>query len=155
MIRKLDEYKPAVTRNVLLFLAGFLWAAVGLALLATAGVWFHAAPHVHTYALAVIGVSAGLLAHHFGFLRMVDKNLERLLPLQEKRCLFSFIPWKSYVITAVMIAMGSALRHSRIPRQYLATVYTAIGLALSLSSVRYIRVFFQEIRRDRAVAAHL
>ena len=76
-------------------------------------------------------------------------DLERILPMDEKKCLFSFIPWKSYLIIVVMITIGAILRHSVIPKQYLAIVYTAIGLALILSSVRYMRVFFREIRRQK------
>ena len=45
-----------------------------------------------------------------------------------------------------MIAMGAILRHSPIPKGYLAILYTGIGLALVLSSVRYMRVFLKEIR---------
>jgi hypothetical protein len=93
------------------------------------------------------GVVLALLVHHFGFLKIVDKNLERILPMHGMRCLFSFIPWKSYFIIAIMITMGATLRHSAIPKQYLAIVYLGIGLALILSSVRYIRVFFREIGR--------
>ncbi len=83
------------------------------------------------------------MVHHFGFLKIVDKNLDRILPMDEKKCLFAFIPWKSYLTITVMIIMGAILRHSAIPKQYLAILYTTIGLSLILSSVRYIRTFFQ------------
>jgi len=67
--------------------------------------------------------------------------------MNEKKCLFAFIPWKSYLIIAAMITMGAVLRHSDIPKQYLAILYIGIGLALILSSVRYMRIFINEIRR--------
>ena len=100
---------------------------------------------MNNYVFVGAGVVLGLLAHHFGFLRIADRNLERILPMKEKKCVFSFITWQSYLIIAVMIAMGTILRHSAIPKQYLAILYTGIGLALILSSVRYMRVFFEEV----------
>ena len=69
--------------------------------------------------------------------------------MQGTRCVFSFITWKSYIIVAVMIAMGTLLRHSPIPKPYLAVVYTGIGLALVLSSVRYIRVLLSQMRKKK------
>ena len=94
-----------------------------------------------------VGIVLALLIHHFLFLKIVHKNLARILPTDEKKCLFSFIPLKSYLIIVVMIAMGVILRHSVIPKQYLAILYAGIGLALLLSSVRYVRAFFRGIRR--------
>ena len=146
-MRKINIYKPAVTKNVLLFLAGIIWVCVGTMLLFLAFSWLAKVSNINIYLFGGAGVVLALLAHHFGFLRIVDKNLERILPMDEKKCLFSFMPWKSYLIIVVMITMGAILRHSMIPKQYLAILYTAIGLALILSSVRYMRIFFREIRR--------
>jgi hypothetical protein len=75
--------------------------------------------------------------------------LKRILPSDDKKCLFSFVSWKSYLIIAVMIAMGTILRRSAIPKQYLAILYIGIGLALILSSVRYMRIFLREIKRQK------
>ena len=146
-MRLRDKYKPAVTKNVLLFLAGIVWLCVGIMLLYLAVSWLSIASDTNIYVFAGAGVVIALLAHHFGFLKIADKNLERILPLEEKKCLFSFIPWKSYLVVAVMIAIGALLRHSAIPKQYLAILYTGVGLALLLSSVRYMRFFLKEIRR--------
>ena len=49
--------------------------------------------------------------------------------------------WRSYLIVIVMIAMGIDLRHSPLPKPYLAVLYGGIGMALVLSSVRYLRHF--------------
>jgi hypothetical protein len=81
--------------------------------------------------------------HHFGFLKIADKNLNRLLPLTEKRCVFSFITWRSYGIILIMVSMGIALRHSSIPKRYLSILYNGIGLALFLSGIRYFRFFLR------------
>jgi hypothetical protein len=141
----MEEYKPAVTKVVLLLLAGGLWMCVGVMLLSLAVSWLLETANSERYVFGGSGVVLALLVHHFGFLRIVDKNLERILPADKKRCVFSFMPWKSYLIIPVMITMGIILRHSPVPKQYLAVLYTGIGLALILSSVRYLRVFLKEL----------
>jgi hypothetical protein len=145
--RASDRYKPAVPKVALLFVAGAAWAGVGAMLLAVALRWFSAVSGMHCYGLAGAGVVAGLLVHHLGFLRIVDRNLERILPMEGNRCVFSFVPWRSYLLASVMVAAGVMLRHSAIPKDYLAVLYTGIGLGLVLSSVRYLRVFLRERRR--------
>lgn len=141
--------KPAVNKNVLLFLAGFMWFGVGTMLLFMAVSWLDAF-HVHgSFLFGGIGILVALVVHHFGFLKIVDKNLGRILPMEGTRCVFSFITWKSYIMVAVMIAMGILLRHSLIPKPYLAMLYIGIGLALVLSSVRYIRVLRSQMRKNQ------
>ena len=140
-----DKYKPAVTITSLLLLAGIAWVGVGIMLLFLAFSWLSNSSSTHIYLYAGAGIFLALLVHHFGFLKIVDKNLTRILQMNGKKCLFSFIPWRSYLIIAVMITMGALLRHSMIPKQDLAILYVGIGLALVLSSVRYIRICFREI----------
>jgi len=84
----------------------------------------------------------------------VDKNLNRLLPMNGKKCLFSFITWKSYITIIIMVALGISLRHSRIPKQYLSVIYNGIGLGLFLSGIRYIR-YFIKLLYDRDVKTNL
>jgi hypothetical protein len=145
-MRKRDRFKPAVAKSALLFLAGLVWLCVGTMLLVFAYSWLSDAPRTTFFLFSGSGILVALLAHHFGFLKIVDKNIERILPMEDKKCLFSFITWKSYMIIIVMVAMGTLLRHSAIPKQYLAIVYTGVGLALILSSLRYLRVFIHQTR---------
>ena len=112
--------------------------------------WLHGAAGVQGFLIVGTGVVLALLAHHLGFLRIVDKNLARILPMAGKKCIFAFIPWKSYLVILIMVAMGAILRHSFIPKQYLAVVYVTIGFALVLSSFRYLRVFCREVRKAGA-----
>jgi hypothetical protein len=138
--------KLRVSKNVLLLLAGLMWLAVGAMLLVRAYFWISDGSEPHDYFFAAAGVVIALVVHHFGFLRIVDKNVARILPMVNKRSPFSFVPWKSYVTIVFMISLGALLRHSSIPKHYLAVVYIGIGLALVLSSVRYFRVFIAETR---------
>lgn len=140
----IEKYKPAVTKNILLLIAGVVWDAVGIMLVLLAISWLHTATGINIYLYAIAGILLALLVHHFGFLKIVDGNLNRILQMDKKKCLFAFIPSRSYLIIIVMIIMGVLLRHSVIPKYDLAILYIGIGLALILSSVRYLRIFFRE-----------
>ena len=145
----IGKYKPAVSRHVLMFLAGFLWICVGTMLVFLAYSWLASASDAVFWMFSGIGFIAVLLIHHLKFLKIVNQNLERISMMNEKQCLFAFISWKSYLVILIMVLLGVALRHSEIPRHYLAILYTGIGLALILSSVRYMRVYFLELKKHR------
>ena len=149
MNRKIAKIKPAVNKRVLLFLAGFMWLGVGTMLLFLSFSWLNAFRARGSFLFGGIGVIVALVVHHFGFLKIVDKNLGRILPMEGTKCVFSFITWKSYIIVAVMVAMGALLRHSPIPKPYLSILYIGIGMALLLSSVRYLRVLLSQIRKNQ------
>ena len=102
--------------------------------------WLRGGNSGHIYLRVAIGVVAALLIHHFGFLKIVDKNLGRIMPMEGNRCVFSFMSWRSYLVVGFMMAMGIGLRHSPVPKPDLAVLYVGIGLALVLSSIRYLRV---------------
>jgi hypothetical protein len=140
-----EKFKPAVDRGVLLLVAGFLWVCVGTLLLSFSYSWLKASEEKDSLVLTGAGLLLALLIHHFGFLRVVDKNLGRIIPMEGKRCLFSFMTWQSYLIVGVMAVLGVLLRHSPIPKPYLSILYTGIGLALILSSVRYLRVLLSQL----------
>ena len=140
MGERIDKIRPAVGKRVLLYLAALMWICVGTMLLSFAYVWLQHLDLSESLVRVVAGVAIALIIHHFGFLKVVDKNLARILPMEGKRCLFSFMTWKSYLIVALMASMGMVLRHSPIPKNLLSVVYTAIGLALVLSSLRYLIV---------------
>jgi hypothetical protein len=135
----LEKWKPGVHKAWLLFIAGMLWIGVGLMLDIIAYIWLRNEMAHKALISAIMGFVLALFIHHFGFLRVVDKNLNRILPLEGARCVFSFISLKSYFLIAVMMLMGYALRHSPLPKLYLAVLYSAIGTALMLSSFRYLR----------------
>lgn len=110
--------------------------------------WLKAETFPHALLAAVGGFVAALLIHHFGFLRIVDRNLGRIHAMEGQRCVFAFMPWKSYLLVMGMILMGMALRHSPVPKLYLAVLYTAIGTALLLSSVRYLRYAIRAMKNN-------
>jgi len=119
-------------------IAGIMWWGVGIMLtvMALRWLWDYNGNVLHFF---LSGLIAALLIHHFGFLRLADRNLERISRLPDKSCVFSFISWKSYFLIVIMISLGVIIRHSAIPREYLSVVYMGIGLALFLSGIRYFR----------------
>lgn len=146
----IKEFTPSADKRVLVLLAGLMWCGVGIMLVRYAMIWL-APMGIHG---AAVYYAAGFLAampiHHFGFLKIADKNLNRLLPLKEKKCLFSFMTWRSYLIVLVMVSMGIALRHSALPKSYLSILYNGIGVALFLSGIRYLRFFVMLLFKSRS-----
>ena len=146
MNTSINKIKPSVSKNTLIFLSFFVWFAVGSMLLVFAYSWLKASQVNHPFLFVGIGIGTSLVIHHFGFLRIVDKNLGRILPMEGGKCLFSFMTWKSYIIVVIMVTMGNLLRHSTIPKTYLSIIYIGIGLSLILSSIRYLRVFLMQLK---------
>ena len=140
-----DKLKPAVHKNFLLFLAGFMWISVGVMLTSFACRWLITYGNNKAFIFAAIGLACSVVIHYYGFLRIVDKNLGRISKKEGKRCAFSFMTWKSYLIVLVMVSMGIMLRHSAIPKQYLSVLYIGIGMALILSSIRYFRNLYADL----------
>jgi hypothetical protein len=148
---KLEDFNPAVDKKILVLLAGAMWCGVGIMLVMFAVSWLTAYKGTGTILFYLCGFVAAMPIHHFGFLKIADKNLSRLLPLTQKKCVFSFMTWKSYIIVLIMVSMGIALRHSAIPKQYLSILYNGIGLALFLSGIRYLRFFVQLLLNNKSV----
>jgi hypothetical protein len=136
-----QKITPSVNKKYLVLTAGLMWCGVGIMLILIAASWLKHFNGKGEYAYYAAGFLAAMPIHHLGFLKLVNKNLNRLLPLEEKKCIFSFITWKSYLIIVIMMTMGIAMRHSAIPKQYLSILYNGIGLGLFLSGLRYIRFF--------------
>jgi hypothetical protein len=137
------KYLPEVDKKILIFMAGLMWCAVGLMLIRYAVSWLSLCTAKEQLFFYSAGFLVSMPIHHFGFLKIADKNLNRLLPLTEKRNPFSFMTARSYLIVLVMVSMGIALRHSALPKKYLSLLYNGIGLALFLSGIRYFRVLIQ------------
>jgi hypothetical protein len=132
-----SRLKPAVPRDWLLLLAGVMWSGVGLMLCYVSYGWLSPVGWVLALPLAVIGIGLASAVWHFGFSKIAKKNICRIQRNPDRTCVFAFQAWKSYLIIAVMIILGIALRHTAIPKKYLSIVYTGIGGAMILSSIHY------------------
>lgn len=133
----LSKLKPEAPICWLVAAAGFMWSAVGILLCRLAFGWLGALDFSRAILSGTAGVVGMLAAYYFGFSAIALKNIGRLSFFADKACFFAFQAWKSYLIIAFMIALGAMLRHSSIPREYLAALYLSIGGALLLSSIHY------------------
>jgi hypothetical protein len=146
----IKAFTPSADKRVLVLLAGLMWCGVGIMLVRYAIIWLGPMGSNGAAVYYAAGFLAAMPIHHFGFLKIADKNLKRLLPLTEKKCLFSFMTWRSYIIVLVMVSMGITLRHSALPKRYLSILYNGIGLALFLSGIRYLRFFVMLLFKSRS-----
>jgi hypothetical protein len=137
-----SKLRPAVPRNWLIATAGVMWSAVGVILCLMAYHWLATVVIKRPILFGLAGFLLALVVYYFGFSRIARKNIDRLFQYPDKVCFFAFQAWRSYLIIAIMAALGAFLRHSSISRQYLAVVYLTIGGALVLSSLHYyVRLF--------------
>ncbi len=136
----MSSLKPAVKRSLLMFLSGLFWAVAGFILIRFALLWMLSHTIITILLLIGAGLLLGLLITRIGFRKVVEHNIERIRELPEWPCLFAFQAWHSYLLIAVMISMGTFLRHTHyMPRLLLAVGYLAIGSALLRGSWRYLR----------------
>lgn len=146
----LKKITLSVDKSILVLLAGLMWCGVGIMLVRYAVSWLSLYSPKEEFFFYSAGFIAAMPIHHFGFLKIADKNLSRILPLTGKKSLFTFMSWKSYIIVIIMVSMGIALRHSSIPKRYLSILYNGIGLALFLSGIRYFRYFFKLLSEKKS-----
>ena len=144
----LAKLSPAVDKKILVLLAGLMWCGVGIMLIAFAISWLNKYEGSGKLILYLCGFIAAMPIHFWGFIKIAEKNLNRLLPLTEKKCVFSFMTWRSYFIVIIMVSMGIALRHSAIPKQFLSVLYNGIGLALFLSGLRYMKFYVKLMKNE-------
>ena len=138
------KIRPAVPKCLLIALAGLMWSTVGVMLCSMAYCWLKEVDWLTAFPFGLFGIILSLAAYRFGFSKIARKNINRICLLPEKGCIFAFQAWKSYLIIAFMIALGIILRHSPIPKHYLAIIYTTIGGALLLSSLHYYRIILKK-----------
>ena len=65
-------------------MAGLMWCGVGVMLIRYAVSWLALCTAKEDLFFYSAGFLVSMPIHHFGFLKIADKNLNRLLPLKEK-----------------------------------------------------------------------
>jgi hypothetical protein len=128
---------PSVKGYWLLLLSGLLWSIVGIALCITATQWLAESVWPYSLVAAIIGFALGKAIHQYGFSRIARKNIQRIIELQGRVCLFAFQTWRSYLLIVTMMSIGLVLRHCSAPKLILSIIYLTIGTALTFSSILY------------------
>jgi len=139
----ISKFKPETPAHWLVAAAGVMWSAVGILMLRLACGWIGGLVLRRAVVSGISGMTGAWIAYHFVFSKIARKNLDRISQFPQKACFFAFQAWKSYFIIGFMIALGVRLRHSDIPREYLAALYGTIGGALLLSS----RLYYVRLRQ--------
>jgi len=140
--------KPAVPKHWLIAIAGLVWAMAGIMLARLAWSWLRTMPVLQAGGLVGAGLVLAVVFHRFMLLRLARRNMARIGNYADKGCLFAFQAWRSYFMILLMITMGSFLRHTAIPRVYLALAYTAMGGALIFASMGYFTHLWRLRNRD-------
>ena len=140
--------EPAISRKSLILGAALTWSVGGVILIVRAASLMGQVDRSLPLALG-IAVVIGLLKGKLIFERVARKNVARIRstsPHKDKICLFAFQSLQSYLIVISMIVLGILLRQVGLRPLYLVMVYTAIGVALLVSSGLY----YREARRSDA-----
>lgn len=129
-----------VQRNTLLLIACLVWSVAGINILRIGLMAYPAYFSVVNVALslAVFGVFQA-----FVFGRLVRKHTDRIGSyLEERQFFLRFFDAKSFVIMAVMMTGGVALRSSGLaPERFIAVFYTGLGASLLLAGLLFGRNF--------------
>lgn len=141
------RFTPAVPRSWLFAASGIMWSAVGILLCALAWHWlanYSVISPVRAVGFGLTGLGLALVGFRPMFRKIVAKNIARIETRNDRTCFFAFQAWRSYGLVIFMVALGITLRHSALPKQYLAIIYIMIGSALLLTSVAYHARFWRE-----------
>jgi hypothetical protein len=147
--RTLAERMPIpVERRWLHALAGVVWTGIGVLCITYAVVWLapDALPLELSFGAAGLVVAALFL--RFVFVGVVRKNIARIEEGPTHASIFTFQGWKSWLVAGGMMAFGATLRHSTVPKDWLAVVYEGVGIALFITSLMYHRQLVRAFRDD-------
>jgi hypothetical protein len=128
-----------VSRKTQLALAGLMWTAVGIMLPTLGLVWGVQSYGVLGLLFAVPFLAVGLLKSKI-LDRVSAGTIAHIRSRDPEGFVLGFLPLKSWVLIAGMMATGQVLRHTLFaeggpwPRAWLGFVYVAVGSALLLSS---------------------
>jgi hypothetical protein len=146
----LSRFDPAVPRFYLFGLAGAFWTFAGLMLCARAILWLNAFPLSIELALEAASIMVAIIGYLFLFVKVVQKNIDRIGQLPEQACVFAFAAWQGYIMIALMMTIGITLRNTSIPRYFLAVPYTAMGAILLIGSTRFFRQFATSVSHRKS-----
>lgn len=135
-----SKRKPfQVKKQNLLSIAALVWVAAGVNILHI-GLEAYAEGYVTTLN-EVLSVVVGLVFWFGTFYKLTKKHTQRITNYEEQHQYFwHFFDLKSFIIMAIMMTGGIALRVSGIaPSVFIAIFYTGLGSALALAGILFAR----------------
>lgn len=116
---------------------------VSLMLINFARQWYETFDGNTHWIYTLIGLSLAVIKYFFVFSRIVDKNLHRILSMNDKAPVYKFFSFRSYLLIIVMMVLGISCRRFGVPGQYMAVIDIAIGFGLFFGSIRYFRKYIK------------
>lgn len=135
-----SKRKPfQVKKQNLLIIAALVWVAAGVNILHI-GLEAYAEGYATTLN-EVLSVVVGLVFWFGTFYKLTKKHTQRITNYEEQHQYFwHFFDLKSFIIMAIMMTGGIALRVSGIaPSVFIAIFYTGLGSALALAGILFAR----------------
>ena len=125
-----------IPTKALILVAALVWFAAGLGVVSV-GVTATHKPWTAVMALVFFIVLAAFLVL---FLRIASKHIRRIRGYTDELTgIFKFFDAQSYVIIAVMVFLGAAIRASMlVPGPGIASFYSGLGMALIVSAIYYL-----------------
>ena len=144
IVQKGGENRMKVKKKTLLLIASFVWIVAGFNI-----VWIGVLAYSAYISILNLFLSAVVFAvfQLFIFRRLVKKHTERITGYEEEYQFFwNFFDLKSFVLMAIMMTGGIALRVSGLgPERFIAVFYSGLGMALLLAGIlfgwNYLRLF--------------
>lgn len=143
-----------VPKNYLMLIAGLVWTAAGI-LVAGTGLPLLLATGDQIWWLCPLSVAVFLTFYLLIFSRLVKRHTARVRDFPEaRRPVWQFFDARSYVIMAIMMGGGMALRLSHaLPDWAIGFFYTGLGVALGACGIRFLSVFaHKRVLRPGAVS---
>ena len=127
-----------VRSKYLLLIAAAVWLIAG-SQVARMGIEAIAAGQGNLW-LLLIGIPATFLVFHRMFSKLVGKHAARIRGYgEEKMHVLRFFDVKGYIIMAVMMGGGIALRSFHlVPGWFIAFFYTGLGVALAFAGITFL-----------------
>lgn len=125
-----------VNKRTLLAIACLVWAIAGYNVLRIGVLAYSQYLSVLNFVLSLV---VFLVFQTFVFGKLVKKHTNRILGYKEERQFFlKFFDVKSFVIMAVMIALGVSIRAFDLaPQRFIAVFYTGLGSSLLLAGILF------------------
>lgn len=125
-----------VKKNTLLLLAAIVWMIAGFNVLR---IGILAYPPYLGVVNGLLSAAVFVVFQRFVFGRLVKKHTLRITSYTEQRQFFlKFFDVKSFIIMAVMISGGVAIRRFQLaPDEFIAVFYTGLGASLFLAGVLF------------------
>lgn len=127
-----------VRAKYLLLIAAAVWFAAGINI-ARLGI-LSAAEGTTAPWVMIVGIPVVFIVFHMMFSRLVGKHADRIRGYgEEKMHVLKFFDIKGYIIMAIMMGGGIALRSfGLVPSWFVAFFYTGLGIALALAGIGFL-----------------